>query len=88
MILEKIFCLEEKLCEEKSKNNILEQDNTILSEKINEEKANYCLNLKKFREEIKRLKMAQQNNFIGNNINNNSSDVMEKEIDEYKEKLK
>ena len=80
--IEQIYCLEEKLCEEKSKNNILEQDTSILSEKINEEKASYCQNLKKFREEIKRLKTCQQNNFNENNEGNL------KELEDTRDKLR
>ena len=51
---------EEKLCEEKGKVNILEQDNQILNEKLNEDKASYCMNLKKFRDEIQKQKISQQ----------------------------
>lgn len=43
----------------------MDQDLIILSEKLEEEKEKYCDNLTKFREEIKRLKVASRGGFVG-----------------------
>lgn len=52
----------------------MDQDLIILNEKLEEEKEKYCDNLTKFREEIKRLKVASRGGFGGSGCGGGGGD--------------